>query len=143
MRFRSSTALRSAAAPFACRQSAVVARYATPLFDARALAMDGLLLDWSQDCVWLVPPWDLLPAVIHKLETAGCQGGLLVVPTWPLQSWWAAFQSLPGIHFQLPPPRFCVQPHHFGRARVEPFANHAVRLRGVLLPSFSGAELAG
>lgn len=129
--------------PFACRQSAVVARYATPLFDARALAMDGLLLDWSQDCVWLVPPWDLLPAVIHKLETAGCQGGLLVVPTWPLQSWWAAFQSLPGIHFQLPPPRFCVQPHHFGRARVEPFANHAVKLRAVLLRSFSGAELAG
>ena len=65
---------------FACRQSAVVPRYATPLFDARALAMDGMLLDWSQECVWLNPPWDLLPAVIHKLQKAGCQGGLLVAP---------------------------------------------------------------
>ena len=129
--------------PFACRQSAVVPRYATPLFDARALAMDGMLLDWSQECVWLSPPWDLLPAVIHKLRRAGCQGGLLVAPAWLLQPWWEDFMRLPGLHFRLPPPRFCVRPHHFGRARVEPLANHAVRLHAVLLPPFSGEDSAG
>ena len=50
---------------------------------------------------------------------------------------------LPGLHFRLPPPRFCVRPHHFGRARIEPLANHAVRLHAVLLPPFSGEDSAG
>ena len=66
-----------------------------------------------------------------------------MAPAWLLQPWWEDFMRLPGLHFRLPPPRFCVRPHHFGRARVEPLANHAVRLHAVLLPPFSGEDSAG
>ena len=124
--------------PFACRLSAVVQRYATPLFDPKALAMDGLLLDWSNECVWLCPPWSLMSAVSHKLHRHGCSGGLLIYPSWPLQSWWHRVSTLPGLHFRLPPVRFIVKPHHFGRHRVEPLINHCLVLRAVVLSPFSG-----
>ena len=42
--------------PFACRLSKVCPRYCTPLHDHNALAMNGLLLDWSQESLWLSPP---------------------------------------------------------------------------------------
>ena len=65
------------------------------------------------------------------------------MPVWPLQPWWDAFQALPGLHFRLPPPRFCVLTHHFGRARVETLANHDLALHAVILTRLSGEGVDG
>lgn len=124
--------------PFACRISAVVPRYATPLFDAKALAMNGLILDWSQECLWLNPPWDLLSEVSLKLHRHGCRGGILLYPRWPLQPWWEQVRALPGFHFRLPPTRYIVHPHHRGRAKVEPLVNHSLVLYAVILDPSCG-----
>ena len=124
--------------PFACRVSAVVPRYATPLYDSKALAMDGLLLDWAHECLWLCPPWRLLLDVVDKLQRHGCGGGILIYPAWPLQPWWEQLSSLPGLHFRLPPARFVVVPHHSSRHKVEPLLNHCVTLRAVIMPAFCG-----
>ncbi len=53
---------------FACPQSKVTSRFASRHFAPEALAEDGLLLDWSNEVVWLNPPWALLPDVLCKLR---------------------------------------------------------------------------
>jgi hypothetical protein len=112
--------------PFACRQSAVVARYATPLHDKAALAMNGLLLPWAHESLWLSPPWHLLPQVFQKLYLEGCRAAVIIYPEWALQRWHSDLQQLPGKLVRLPPACFCVRSHHPGQ--VEPFANHAVKM---------------
>jgi hypothetical protein len=115
-----------------------VPRYATPLYDSKALSMDGLLLDWAPECLWLCPPCRLLSDVVHKLQRHGCGGGILIYPVWPLQPWWGQASSLPGLHFRLSPARFVVVPHHASRHKVEPFLNHSLVLCAVIMPAFYG-----
>ena len=116
--------------PFACRQSAVAPRFATPLHCRHSAAFNGLLLDWSQPVtLWLNPPWHLLPQVLEKLRVSRARG-ILVYPYWPLQPWFQEVQRLSALHFSLPPPRHCVRSHHPGL--VEPFVNREVRLRAVV-----------
>jgi hypothetical protein len=116
--------------PFACRQSAVAPRFATPLHCRHSAAFNGLLLDWSQPVtLWLHPPWHLLPQVLEKLRASRARG-ILVYPFWPLQPWFQDVQRLSALHFSLPPPRLCVRSHHPGL--VEPFVNREVRLWAVV-----------
>jgi hypothetical protein len=70
--------------PFACRQSAVAPRFATPLHCRHSVAFNGLILDWSQPAtLWFNPPWHLLPQVLEKLRASRARG-ILVYPYWPL-----------------------------------------------------------
>ena len=116
--------------PFACRQSAVAPRFATPLHCRHSAAFNGLILDWSQPVtLWLNPPWHLLPQFLEKLRASRARG-ILVYPYWPLQPWFQEVQRLSAFHFSLPPPRLCVRSHHPGL--VEPFVNREVRLRAVV-----------
>ena len=116
--------------PFACRQSAVAPRFATPLHCRHSAAFNGLLLDWSWPAtLWLNPPWHLLPQVLEKLRASRSQG-ILIYPYWPLQPWFQEVQRLSAFHFRLPPPHLCVRSHHPGI--VEPFVNREVQLRAVV-----------
>jgi hypothetical protein len=116
--------------PFACRQSTVAPRFATPLHCRQSSAFNGLLLDWSPSfTVWLNPPWHLLPQVLEKVRVSRARG-ILVYPFWPRQAWFQGVQQLSSEHYLLPPPHLCVRPHH--PVIVEPFVNREVRLRAVV-----------
>jgi hypothetical protein len=116
--------------PFACRQSAVAPKFATPLHCRHSAAFNALLLDWSSPVtLWVNPPWHLLPQVLVKLRASRAKG-ILIYPYWPLQPWFQEVQQLSAAHFLLPPPRLCVRPHHPGM--VEPFVNREVQLRAVV-----------
>ena len=116
--------------PFACRQSAVASRFATPLHCRHSAVFNGFLLDWSPPVtLWINPPWHLLPQVLEKLRTSRTRG-ILVYPYWPLQPWFQEVQRLSAVHFRLPPPHLCVRSHHPGM--VEPFVNREVQLRTVV-----------
>ena len=116
--------------PFACRQSTVAPRFATPLHCRQSSAFNGLLLDWSPPFTfWLNPPWHLLPQVLEKVRVSRARG-ILVYPFWPRQAWFQGVQQLSSEHYLLPPPHLCVRPHHPGI--VEPFVNREVRLRAVV-----------
>ena len=116
--------------PFACRQSTVAPRFATPLHCRQSSAFNGLLLDWSPPfTVWLNPPCHLLPQVLEKVRVSRARG-ILVYPFWPRQAWFQGVQQLSSEHYLLPPPHLCVRPHH--PDIVEPFVNREVRLRAVV-----------
>jgi hypothetical protein len=114
---------------FACPQSKVTSCFASRLFAPEALSEDGLLLDWSNEVVWLNPPWALLPDVLCKLR-AERPAAVLIVPVWSSQTWWPSLLSLEAFHVDLPPPKFSVLPLHKGK--TEPFLNTGVRLRAVI-----------
>jgi hypothetical protein len=114
---------------FACPQSKVTSRFASRHFAPEALAEDGLLLDWSNEVVWLNPPWALLPDVLCKLR-AERPAAVLIVPVWSSQTWWPSLLDLEAFHVDLPPPKFSVLPLHKGK--TEPFLNTGVRLRAVI-----------
>ena len=41
--------------------------------------------DWSEP-LWINPPFDVFPRVVQKLKQSGAKA-ILIVPTWPIQSW--------------------------------------------------------
>jgi len=68
--------------PFACRQSAVAPKFATPLHCRHSAVFNGLLLDWSPPVtLWVNPPWHLLPQVLGKLRASRAKVFFLSSPT--------------------------------------------------------------
>ena len=118
---------------FACHQSALVPRYASRLHEPRALAYDGLALDWAAEegAVWICPPFALLPAVLAKLEQEQ-PAAILIAPRWPTAPWWPKLEQLGGTVREIPRPKHAVLSLH-GR-KVEPFLNHGLELIAMLLP---------
>jgi hypothetical protein len=116
--------------PFACHQSAVAARYCTPLHDRHSAGFNGLLLNWSPPhVVYLNPPWNLLPQVLLKMQASRAKG-VVVYPDWPLQLWFADLEACNKAIFHLPSPYTCVRPHHPGK--VEPFLHRGLVLKAML-----------
>jgi ribonuclease HI len=72
---------------FADRHNHVVPEYCTlDAADTGALAIDGMLLNWSGRTLWLHPPITLIGAVLSKLRQEKTRG-ILVVPDWSGQTW--------------------------------------------------------
>ena len=116
--------------PFACRQSAVAARYCTPLDDHQSSGYNGLLLDWSTPHVlWLNPPWNHMSQVLDKIIQSKARG-VLIYPQWPLQPWFARLEACSLKTLVLPSPRLCIRPHHPGK--VEPLLHHGLTLKAIL-----------
>jgi hypothetical protein len=79
---------------FASETTARVHRYCTKdPNDERAVAVDGLNADWTEEVVLLHPPPALILRTLRKAmqETAR---GLLIVPSWKGQSWYPLLQSI-------------------------------------------------
>jgi len=53
---------------FACHQTKVVVRCASRLDEPTTLGLDGLVLDWRHEVVWVKPPWALFPSIIDNLS---------------------------------------------------------------------------
>jgi hypothetical protein len=85
---------------FACPQSKVTFRFDNRHFTPETFAVDGRLLDWRSEVVWLNPPWVLLPDVICKIR-AERPATVLVVPTWLSQTWWSSLLTLGEFHVDL------------------------------------------
>lgn len=116
--------------PFACRATALVPRYCSLRPDPGALARDGFSLDWTNEVLWLNPPWELIPQVLYKLRTEGGTG-VLVAPWWPSQSWWPTLRACTAATFLLPHPRWSVRPAHDGV--VEPLLHPHLRITAFLV----------
>ena len=58
--------------------------------------------------------------MLSKLKREGGRG-VLLVPSWPSQSWYPALLSIARTSERLPPVSMCVEPAHAGK--VEPFCH--------------------
>ena len=122
---------------FACHRSAVVPRYASRFNEPGSLGPDGLALDWSNEVLWLNPPWALLPDILAKLQRTPTARGVLFCPFWPTALWWPDARDLARFEVRMPPPVFAVQ--HFHTPRVEPFLHPGLQLRAILFgPGIAG-----
>jgi ribonuclease HI len=54
--------------------------------DARAVAADGMLLNWTDRTLWLHPPIVLIGAALKKLLQEGARA-ILITPDWSGQTW--------------------------------------------------------
>ncbi|XP_044151545.1 nuclear pore complex protein Nup155 [Bufo gargarizans] len=74
---------------FASRLNHRLPRYVARSRDPQALAVDALVLPWSQfDLLYLFPPIPLLPRVLKRLKAARVPA-ILVAPDWPRRAWYA------------------------------------------------------
>jgi hypothetical protein len=113
---------------FACRATALLPRYCSAGPDPKALHRDAFTISWAREEIWLNPPWELLPKVLHKIRADGARG-MLIVPRWPSQAWWPLLQELAVSIDPLRHPRTCVRPAHDGM--VEPFLHASLKLLAV------------
>lgn len=98
---------------FACRVTALLPRYASRFADPDALARDAFSLDWSSECVWVNPPWELLPQALTKIRSERTCG-VVIAPYWPAQQWWPLLLDITVFKYALPHPRYCVRAAHNG-----------------------------
>ena len=102
---------------FACNLSAQLPRYCSRGADPRSLARDAFTIPWTNELLWLNPPWSSISRTLNKVEVEGARG-YLVHPEWPSAAWWPSLQALAVSTRRLPPPRISVQALHGGA--VEP-----------------------
>ena len=102
---------------FACNLSAQLPRYCSRGADPRLLARDAFTIPWTNELLWLNPPWSAISRTLNKVEVEGARG-YLVHPEWPSAAWWPSLQALAVSTRRLPPPRISVQALHGGA--VEP-----------------------
>ena len=65
---------------FATRFNHKLPRFASPVPDPTAWAVDALSLQWDQLEAYAFPPVSLIPQVISKLRDQGCRRMILIVP---------------------------------------------------------------
>ena len=83
---------------FASDSNARLRNFYSKLYSTRALGMDALAHSWDDQHLWLCPPVSLVPQVLAKMASSRDSSGVLVVPQWPLASFWLTL--LPdGVHF--------------------------------------------
>lgn len=78
---------------FASRINSKCQLYCSWRRDPEAFAFDALTISWTQWFVYAFPPFSLIARVIKKIRDDRAEG-ILVVPFWPTQNWFPAFQRL-------------------------------------------------
>jgi hypothetical protein len=82
--------------------SHVPTRFFTEFLDPSQMPVNAMLQDWSNDNLWMVPPWPLLPEVICKLRNDKATA-TIVVPYWPRQPWFRELMQMStALPFRLP-----------------------------------------
>ena len=83
---------------FASDSNARLKPFFSKLFSEQAEGMDAFAQSWTGRHLWLCPPVSLVTEVLTKLKHSEDCSGVLVVPQWPLASFW--LNLLPdGKHF--------------------------------------------
>ena len=78
---------------FATRLNNKLPKYVSWCPDPGACAIDAFTLNWSQFTFYAFPPFSCIPKVISKILKEGASG-ILIVPWWPTQTWWAWVNNL-------------------------------------------------
>ena len=85
---------------FASESNKRVPAFFSKLYSQSADGLDGLAQSWVGLHLWLSPPVPLAAKVILKLVASSEASGILVVPKWPLASFWSTLFP-DGVHFAL------------------------------------------
>ena len=78
---------------FASRLNTQLQQYIAWKPDPGAIAVEAMAENWSPWFFYAFPPFNMVGRVLHKIERDQASG-ILVVPYWPTQSWFAKFTKL-------------------------------------------------
>ena len=87
---------------FASRLNNQVEHYVSWTPDPGAMAVDAFTVLWSNCFFYAFPPFSCIPRCINKISMEGATG-ILVVPWWPTQPWWARLINLKLRHIRIRP----------------------------------------
>ena len=88
---------------FATRFNHKLPRFASPVPDPKAWAVDALSIPWENLDVYAFPPVSLLSQVLSKVMDQDCLRMVLIAPGWPNMPWFGDLVNLSvQILFQLP-----------------------------------------
>jgi hypothetical protein len=78
---------------FASRSNTHLRKFWSWMPDPDALARNAFNQDWKEKMLYMFPPPNLIPAVIHKLKRDRATG-VLVFPLWKTAIWWPNLQEI-------------------------------------------------
>ena len=87
---------------FASRLNNKLANYVSWNPDPGAFAIDAFTIEWTGFSFYAFPPFSCISQTIVKILNEGATG-LLVVPWWPTQTWWARLKNLNLRHLKFRP----------------------------------------
>lgn len=64
-------------------------------------ARDAFEVCWSNDILWLNPPYSMMQRVVDKLREDQAHA-ILVAPEWPTKAWWQALQAMVAWRWRIP-----------------------------------------
>ena len=123
--------------PFATAATTMARNFCSLRDEEQHTAADGFSISWSDQDLFLNPPWRLMSRVLRKIFADRARG-VLIIPRWPSQHWWPQVLTLRASWHALPLPRHCVLPLH--RGRVDPFANFSTRLVALAFDAAKGPK---
>ena len=88
--------------------------------DPGAIAIDAFTIEWTNRFFYAFPPFSCISRCISKILKEGATG-VLVVPWWPTQAWWARLKNLGLRHIQFRPKKFNLLP--IGKPKNVQFLN--------------------
>ncbi|KAA6396676.1 MAG: hypothetical protein EZS28_007799 [Streblomastix strix] len=72
---------------FSTRSNRVVQRYCSPRIDSRAVARDGLKINWNKELAWIHSPIPLIGSCLNKIKEEQVQLAIIITPAWTSQFW--------------------------------------------------------
>ena len=78
---------------FASRLNCQMQRYVSYRPDPKAEAVDAFSISWKHLQFYAFPPFSIIGRVLQKIQKDQAEG-IIVVPNWPTQPWFAALQHL-------------------------------------------------
>ena len=103
---------------FASRLNKQIIRYVSWMPDPEAVAVDAFSMSWTNEYFYAFPPFSCIARCIRKILEDKATG-LLVVPFWPTQPWWARLINLNLPYMQIRPKKFNLFP--IGKPRTVEF----------------------
>ena len=85
---------------FASRLNKQVELYVSWLPDPGSIAVDAFSIPWTNMFFYAFPPFSCIAHCIQKILQEGASG-ILVVPMWPTQPWWARLNNLGLPHMNI------------------------------------------
>ena len=105
---------------FASRLNRKVETYVSFCPDPFATHIDAFAISWRNTFFYAFPPFSCIPKVINKVIAENATG-ILVVPWWPTQPWWARLKNLHLRHLRFRPKKWNLIP--IGNPRNVHFLN--------------------
>ena len=97
---------------FASRLNAKIKKYVSFHPDHEAHAIDAFTLDWSQELLYMFPPFSLIPRNLQKVQPDKAEA-VLIAPVWKTQTWRPhLLKLLCHSWHQLPPAQEILFLHH-------------------------------